>query len=120
MSTPTTWIAIDRVGPLADADLADAAGPGAHLAQHHPRLARPGTGALIVPWFSAASREAVRFFSGSTSGTSADEQQRLDQPVVVVEPLEPAGQLGLGRGAGAVVLDADLVRLLQERPELVW
>ena len=105
------------VGPLAEADLADAAGPGAHLAQHHPRLG-PGHRRLDRAVVQGRQARGGQVLQRLDLGHQRREQQRLDQPVVVVEPLEPAGDLGLARGAGAVVLDADLVRLLQQRPEL--
>ena len=44
----------------------------------------------IVPWFRAASRMQVMFLSASTPWTRARQQQALDEPVVVLEPLQPA------------------------------
>ena len=91
VSTPESWIEIDRVGRLlADADLADAAGPGAAASQRPPGASRPGIGDRIVPWFRAASRDGGQVLERLDLGHQGRQQQRLDQPVVVVEPLEPA------------------------------
>ena len=76
---------------------------------------RPGIGVRIVPWFKAASFSAFRPRSDSTSGTSADKQQRLHQPVVVAEgrPLWDRRRPASRRLRGRAVL------LLQDRQQLL-
>ena len=73
---PKTWIAIDGSAPsptrISPTRLAQV-----RTLLSTTRASAPGTGALIVPWFKAASREAVRFFSGSTSGTRAESSSVL-------------------------------------------
>ena len=75
---------------------------------------RPGIGVRIVPWFKAASFSAFRPRSDSTSGTSADKQQRLHQPVVVAEGRPPRVVVGQ-----RLDLFAAAVLLLQHRQQLL-
>ena len=118
MSTPTICTEITGSGPSPTRISPTRPAQFRTLPSTSRAASIPG-GALIVPWFRAASREAVRFLSGSTSGTRAESRSVLTRRSSLSNRWSLRATSGSASAFGPVVLQADLVLLLQERPELV-